>query len=69
MAVSSIRVGKVFGKHEVIVSDGDERLTFIHEATGRRAFGEGAVRAARYIVDKRCGLFGVLDLINENKLY
>lgn len=44
--IHSLRMGKVFGVHEVIIDLGDERITVRHEACSRRIFAEGAVNVA-----------------------
>lgn len=63
--ICSMRYGKVFGIHEVIVCSGDQTLNFRHEVSNRRVFAEGAIRAAKFIVGKRCGLYDMTDIIDE----
>ena len=65
VGIASLRYGGVFGMHEVIVSCGGQTLTFTHEAHGRKIFAEGALSAARFIIDKRSGIYDICSLIDE----
>ena len=63
--ISSLRYGKVLGIHKVIISCGEQTLTFTHEVLSRAVFAEGALKAARFLSNKRCGVYDIFDLINE----
>ena len=65
IGISALRYGKVFGIHKVVISSGDQTLTFIHEAHSRLIFAEGALRAARLILNERSGIYDIFNLINE----
>lgn len=65
IGVSSIRIGNVVGKHEVLFSDGVETLTITHEAHDRALFAAGAVRAAEFLVSKGAGLYDMNSLVEE----
>ena len=51
------------GIHEVHICTGNQRLTLRHEAMSREMLAEGAVDAARFIVGKKAGLYGMEDLL------
>ena len=59
----SQRIGEVPGDHEVIMSSPTERLTFSHSVTTRQVFVDGALRAARWIVDQPPGLYTMSDVL------
>ena len=65
IGISSIRIGSVVGKHEVMFGDGIETITVTHEAHDKALFASGAVRAAAFIVKKPAGLYDMQSLVEE----
>ena len=65
IGVSSLRMGGVVGIHEVHICTGNQKLTLRHEAMSREMLAEGAVDAARFIVGKAAGLYGMEDLLGD----
>ena len=63
IGVSSLRMGGVVGIHEVHICTGHQRQTLRHEAMSREMLAEGAVDAARFIVGKGAGLYGMENLL------
>jgi 4-hydroxy-tetrahydrodipicolinate reductase len=61
--IQSIREGDVVGEHNVIFSGPDELLELTHRAASREIFARGALRAAKWIVDKRPGLYSMQDVL------
>ena len=61
---NSIRKGEVLGEHEVTVSSGKEIITLNHEAFDRALYSEGAFTAAKWIIDKKPGLYSMRDVLN-----
>jgi len=61
---NSLRRGSVIGKHEVSFSSGKERVSLNHEAFDRALFSEGALTAAKWIINKKPGLYSMRDLLN-----
>ncbi|MBT0588086.1 4-hydroxy-tetrahydrodipicolinate reductase [Alteromonas oceanisediminis] len=62
---STIRGGDIIGEHTALFADVGERLEITHKASSRQTFALGALRAARWIIDKPAGLYSmenVLDL-------
>ncbi len=47
--IHSIRLDGYVGIHELIVTDGVERITICHESLSREAFAKGALTAAEFI--------------------
>jgi 4-hydroxy-tetrahydrodipicolinate reductase len=61
--IQSIREGDVVGEHTVIFSERGERLELTHRAANRGIFALGALRAAKWIVDKPPGLYSMQDVL------
>jgi len=61
--IQSIREGDVVGEHTVIFSGPAERLELIHHAASRDIFALGALRAAKWIINKPPGLYSMQDVL------
>jgi 4-hydroxy-tetrahydrodipicolinate reductase len=60
---TSERRGEVPGDHEVVMRSSTERMTFGHSVTTRGVFADGAIRAARWIVDQPPGRYRMSDVL------
>ena len=60
---NSIRKGEIIGQHEVKFSSGKEIITLNHEAFDRALYSEGALTAAKWLMNKKTGLFSMRDLL------
>ena len=65
IGVHSLRMGNVAGIHEVHIVTETQSLTLKHEAYDRRLFAEGALDAAKFLLDKPAGLYGMEQLLEE----
>jgi len=61
---NSIRRGEIIGEHEVTFSNGKEIITLNHEAFDRALYSEGALTAAKWLMNKKAGLYSMRDLLN-----
>jgi 4-hydroxy-tetrahydrodipicolinate reductase len=61
---NSIRRGKIIGEHKVTFSSGKEIITLNHEAFDRALYSDGALTAAKWLTNKRAGLYSMRDLLN-----
>jgi 4-hydroxy-tetrahydrodipicolinate reductase len=61
---NSIRKGEIIGEHEVKFSSGKEIITLNHEAFDRALYSDGALTAAKWLVNKKPGLYSMRDLLN-----
>ena len=61
---NSVRKGKIIGEHEVTFSSGKETITLNHEAFDRALYSDGALTAAKWLINKRSGLYSMRDLLN-----
>jgi 4-hydroxy-tetrahydrodipicolinate reductase len=63
-AISSEREGELTGTHTLELASAGDRIVLTHEATSRRAFAEGAVLAAEWIVGKT-GFYDFKDIFAQ----
>ena len=61
---NSIRKGEIIGEHEVLFTSGKDILKLNHKAFDRTLYSEGAILAAKWISNKRSGLYSMRDLMN-----
>ena len=61
---NSIRKGEIVGEHEVTFSSGKEIITLNHEAFDRALYSEGALTAAKWLINKKPGLYSMRNLLN-----
>ena len=61
---NSIRKGEVVGEHEVKFSSGKEIITLNHEAFDRALYSEGAFTAAKWLMNKKPGLYSMRNVLN-----
>lgn len=63
--VNSIRVGGIIGTHEVIFGLPNQTIRIKHESLSRAAFGQGAIYAAKWIINKNEGMYRMEDAISS----
>lgn len=63
IGIQTVRAGDIVGEHTVLFGGIGERLEFIHRAHSRDNFAKGAVRAAKWIVDQKNGLYDMQDVL------
>lgn len=63
IGVASLRMGNVVGIHEVHICTPSQSLTLRHEAGNRAMLADGAVDAARFMLDKAPGLYNMEQLL------
>ena len=61
---NSIRKGNIIGEHEVLFSSGKEMIKLNHKAFDRALYSEGALSAAKWLINKKSGLYSMRDLMN-----
>lgn len=66
IGIHSVRLGCEAGTHEIILSTGSQNIFLKHEAKDRSLFADGAIEAAKFIVNKPAGLYSMEDLIKQN---
>jgi 4-hydroxy-tetrahydrodipicolinate reductase len=61
---NSIRKGKIVGNHKVLFSSGKETITLNHEAFDRALYSEGALTAAKWLINRKPGLYSMRNVLN-----
>ena len=61
---NSIRKGEIIGEHQVTFSSGKEIIKLNHEAFDRALYSDGALTAAKWLINKKPGLYSMRDLLN-----
>ena len=61
---NSIRRGEIVGEHEVRFFSGKEIIRLNHESFDRALYSEGALTAAKWLMNKKPGLYSMRDLLN-----
>ena len=61
---NSIRKDEIIGEHEVTFSSGKEIIKLNHEAFDRALYSDGALTAAKWLMNKKPGLYSMRDLLN-----
>lgn len=59
----ALRGGGVFGQHRVIALGPEETLTIQHDALNRTVFARGAIKSAKWIMDKKQGHYSISDVL------
>jgi 4-hydroxy-tetrahydrodipicolinate reductase len=60
---ATVRGGDIVGDHTVLFAGTGERVELTHKASSRATFALGALRAAKFLVDKQTGLFDMQDVL------
>ena len=64
IGIHSVRGGTIVGKHDVIFAGHDEVITISHEAQSKEVFAVGAVRAAKFLYEKKAGLYDMNSMMS-----
>ena len=63
IGIQTVRGGDIVGEHNVMFVTSGERLELIHRAHSRDNFARGAIRAAKWIVTRKHGLYDMQDVL------
>lgn len=61
--IHAIRLGDIAGDHTVIFCGNSERIEIKHQAHSRDVFALGALKAAKWIMNKPAGLYSMRDVL------
>ena len=64
IGVHSVRAGDIVGDHTVYFAGPGERIELTHRAHSRDTFAAGAVRAAKWVVGRKTGLYDMTDVLS-----
>ena len=60
---ATIRGGDIVGDHTVLFAGTGERIEISHKSSSRVTYAHGALRAARFLAGKSCGLYDMQDVL------
>jgi len=63
IGIQTLRAGDIVGEHTVMFGAVGERLELIHRAHSRDNFARGAIRAAKWVVGQKPGLYDMQDVL------
>jgi 4-hydroxy-tetrahydrodipicolinate reductase len=58
-----LRAGDIVGLHQVLFAGTGETLELLHRTTDRMTFAHGALVAARWMLGRPAGLYGMSDVL------
>jgi 4-hydroxy-tetrahydrodipicolinate reductase len=65
IGIHAIRGGSIVGEHSIIFAGAGEVIEINHSALSRDVFGVGALKAAKYLHNKKPGLYNMSNVISE----
>ena len=63
IGVSSVRGGNIISDHDVLFCSDSEVVTIAHHAQSNAIFAEGAIQAARFLVENPAGMYEMKDIL------
>lgn len=64
IGIHAVRGGTIVGEHQVIFAGVDEIIELTHKASSKKIFAVGAIKAAKFLLSKNNGLYGMTDLLD-----
>ena len=65
IGIHSLRGGTIVGEHSVLFCGEDEIIEIKHTAMSKKIFAMGALKAARFLVGKKTGLYTMKDIFRN----
>ena len=65
LAIHAVRGGSVVGEHTVMFLGQDETIEISHIAQSKSIFAYGSIKAAKFLVGKKAGLYKMNDIFKE----
>ncbi|MEA3560335.1 MAG: 4-hydroxy-tetrahydrodipicolinate reductase [Candidatus Omnitrophota bacterium] len=63
--IQSIREGEIIGDHRISFESPFDKIELFHSAKTRDIFAQGALKAAKWVVDKQPGLYNMQDVLKK----
>jgi len=60
---ATIRGGDIVGDHTVLFAGTGERIEISHKSSSRATYAQGSLRAVRFLVGQKSGLFDMFDVL------
>jgi 4-hydroxy-tetrahydrodipicolinate reductase len=68
IGIHSIRGGAIVGEHQVIFAGEGEVIEVTHSAISRDVFGYGAIAAARFMINRKPGMYNMDDVLKKSSV-
>lgn len=65
IGIHSVRGGTIPGNHDIIFAGEKEIITLSHHAESREIFANGAIKAAKYLINQKPGFYTMKDMIKS----
>lgn len=65
IGIHALRGGTITGDHDVVFAGNNEVIEIKHSAYSREIFADGAVKAAKFMYNKKPGLYNMNDLVQS----
>ncbi len=65
IGLHAVRGGTIVGEHEIIFAGQDEVIKISHSAMSRQVFANGSLNAAKFMADKKSGLYSMKDIVAD----
>ena len=65
IGIHALRMANIVGEHEVYITTDSQQLVLRHNAYDRSLFADGAVKAARFLVNQGKGLYTMQDMFKK----
>ena len=63
IGIMSLRLGDSVGDHTVIFGGHGERIEFTHRSTSRKNYSAGALKAAKFLMNRENGIYNMKDVL------
>jgi 4-hydroxy-tetrahydrodipicolinate reductase len=68
IGIMALRAADIVGEHTILFGGPGERLEFIHRSSSRKNYAAGALRAARFVVEKKNGFYTMADVLGLHEI-
>ncbi|MDY4802124.1 MAG: 4-hydroxy-tetrahydrodipicolinate reductase, partial [Fusobacterium mortiferum] len=65
IGIHAVRGGTIVGEHSILYCGNDEIIEIKHTALSKKIFAEGAIQGAKFLLDKKSGLYTMKDIFNR----
>lgn len=65
IGIHALRMANIVGEHEVYITTDSQQLVLRHNAYDRSLFADGAVKAARFMIGQKEGLYTMRDMFKS----
>ncbi|MBO5287037.1 MAG: 4-hydroxy-tetrahydrodipicolinate reductase [Clostridia bacterium] len=64
IGIHALRMANIVGEHEVLITTDSQQIVLKHTAYDRSLFADGAIKAAKFLVNQDKGIYTMQDMFN-----